>query len=136
MSMLVPNILEVEILTSVLTPALTLKLYSNDKTPVAGDTSSAYTEVTGGGYSSKSLTFANWTITSGDPSVATYNSVQTWTFTGPTDSPATIYGYYVIRVSDGHLMWAERFPSANVPFSTIAGSVIKVLPKFTAQSAK
>ena len=63
MSMLVPNILEVEILTSVLTPALTLKLYSNDKTPVAGDTSSAYTEVTGGGYSSKSPTFANWTIT-------------------------------------------------------------------------
>ena len=131
--MIVPNILEVEILTSVLTPALTLKLYSNDKTPAAGDTSSAYTEVTGGGYTSKALSFGNWDITSGDPSVATYNSVQTWTFTGPTDSP--VYGYYVVRVSDGHLMWAERFPSANVPFSTIAGSVIKVLPKFTAQSA-
>jgi len=135
MTMIVPNILEVEALTTILTPSLLLRLYSNDKTPAAGDTSSAYNEVTGGGYGSKTLSFANWNITSGDPSVATYNSVQTWTFTGPTDSPATIYGYYVVRVNDGHLMWAERFPTANVPFSTIAGSVIKVLPKFTAQSA-
>ncbi len=134
MTLKVPNELEVFILTSTLTPALTMKLYGNDKTPANADTSAAYTEIAGGGYASKPLTFANWGITAGTPSVALYNATQIWTFTGPIDAPGTIYGYFVTRNSDGKLMWAERFPAANVPFSPVNGSVIRVLPRFTAES--
>jgi hypothetical protein len=134
MSLVVPDALEVEILTEKLTPALTLKLYGNNVTPTGASTAAAFTEIAGGGYLAKPLTFANWGIVAGDPSVATYNAIQEWSFTGVINAPGTIYGYFVIRNSDGKLMWAERFPPANVPFSPIAGSVIRVLPKFTAQS--
>lgn len=135
MSLIVPDTIEVEVLTNVLTPALTMKLYSNNFTPAHDSSAASFTEVTGGGYASKPLTFANWAITPGDPSQAIYNALQQWTFTGPTTGPGTIYGYYVTRNSDGKLMWAERFPSGVVPFVTINGSVIKVFPRFTAQSA-
>jgi|SRR5262245_5712025 len=133
MSMKVPNAVEVEVITTLLTPNLTLKLYGNDKTPADGDVAANYTEISGGGYANKPLTFANWTITSGAPSAGSYPG-QTWIFTGPINAPGTIYGYYVTRDSDGKLMWAERFPSANVPFGPVNGSKIVVLPRFTAES--
>lgn len=136
MSLVVPDSTELEVLTSVLTPALTMRLYGNNKIPARGDTVAGYTEIAGGGYVSKALIFANWRLVAGDPSVATYNTLLTWTFTGVINAPATIYGYYVTRNTDGKLIWAERFPAANVPFAPIAagGSIIRVLPKFSAQS--
>jgi len=134
MGLVVPDTVEIVTLNSILGPALTLKLYSNNKIPAGGDTAAAYTEVSGGGYANKPLTFANWVITSGTPSAAQYNALQQWTFTGPTDAPGTIYGYFVIRNSDGLLQWAERFPAGSLPFSPIAGSIIRVLPKFTVGS--
>jgi hypothetical protein len=134
MSLVVPDTIEVEVLTTLLTPALTLRLYSNNATPDHSSSAATFTEVSGGGYANKPLTFANWGIVAGDPSIATYNANQIYTFTGPTDAPGSIYGYYVTRNSDGHLMWAERFPVANVPFIPIAGSQILILPKFSAQS--
>lgn len=134
MGLVVPDVLEVETLNNVLGSPLTIKLYSNNKVPAGGDNAAAYTEVSGGGYASKPLTLANWNIVAGTPSAASYNSVQQWTFTAPTDAPGTIYGYFVIRNSDGKLMWAERFPAAALPFSPIAGSNVRVLPKFTVGS--
>jgi hypothetical protein len=133
MPLVVPDALEVEVLTTLLTPALTMKLYSNNYTPVGGSAAANFTEVAGGGYANKPLTFANWVITSG--SLALYNAMQEWVFTGVTNAPGTIYGYYITRNSDGKLMWAERFPAANVPFTPIAGSIIRVLPRLTAESA-
>lgn len=134
MTLVVPNTFEVEVLTNWVTPALTMRLYSNDVTPSGGSTPGGFTEVTGGGYAAKPLTFGNWTISAGDPSQAVYNATQQWTFTGATGAPGTIYGYYVTRNSDGKLMYAERFPSAVVPFTPVAGSIIKVLPRLTCQS--
>jgi hypothetical protein len=134
MSLIVPNTIEVEVITTQLTPALTLRLYSNNAIPDQSSSAASFTEVAGGGYGALPLTFANWTIASGDPSTGTYNTNQIFTFTGPTNAPGTIYGYYVTRNSDGKLMWAERFPAANVPFIPIAGSQILILPKFSAQS--
>jgi hypothetical protein len=130
----VPDAIEVEVLTTMLTPDLTMRLYSNDKTPANGDTVAAYTEISGGGYLNKPLVFAEWDISGGTPSAAVYDSPQVWIFTGPLDAPNTIYGYFVTRDTDGKLMWAERFPSANVPFSPINGSKIQVLPRITAES--
>src|SRR3982751_2479471 len=113
MSLVVPNAIEVEVLTTLLTPAYTLRIYGNNKTPAAGDVAANYTEISGGGYVAKAITFANWTIVAGAPSLATYTG-QTWIFTAAIDAPGTIYGYYVTRNSDGKLLLAERFPAANV----------------------
>lgn len=134
MPLIVPDALEVEVLNSILTNTLTMRLFSNNKTPVGGDTVAGYTEVAGGGYAAKLLLFPNWTIQAGDPSFGVYNTTQIWTFTGVTNAPGTVYGYYVTRNTDGKLMWAERFPAATLPFSPVAGSLVKVLPKFAAQS--
>lgn len=134
MGMVVPNVVENEILTAALTPALTLRLYSSDTTPIGTTLAAAFIEVVGGGYANKPLIFANWGIIQGNPTTALYNAVQTWTFTGPTNAPAVIYGYYVTRNSDGKLMWAERFAAGVIPFAPILGSIIKVTPRFTAQS--
>jgi hypothetical protein len=133
MSLKVPDAIEVEVLTTLLTPAHTLRLYGNDKTPADADVAANYTEISGGGYANKPLTFANWTITAGAPSSAVYSG-QTWIFTGPVNAPGTIYGYYITRNTDGKLLLAERFPAANVPFSPVNGSKIVVLPKLTAES--
>lgn len=134
MGFVVPNTIEIEVINSLLTPALTLRLYGNNVTPNNLSVTANFTEITGGGYANKPLTFANWNIGGGDPSEAQYGALQNWIFTGPVDAPNTIYGYYVTRNSDNKLMWAERFPAANVPFSPIAGSKIAVLPKFDCQS--
>lgn len=133
MSLKVPNVVEVEVLTTLLTLAHTLKIYGNDYTPVDASVAANFTEIAGGGYVSKPITFANWTITAGAPSLASY-AVQTWIFTGAINAPGTIYGYYITRNSDGHLLLAERFPAANVPFGPVAGSKIIVLPRFSAES--
>lgn len=135
MSQVVPNQLEVEILNTLLNTALTLRLYGNNVTPSGLSTAATFTEIAGGGYAGIPLTFANWNIVSGDPSQASYNAVQKFNFTGAINAPGSIYGYYVTRNSDGHLMWAERFAAALVPFAPVAGSIIQVLPIFTAQSA-
>lgn len=134
MGLVVPDILEIETLNNVLGSPLTLKLYSNNKIPDGGDSAASYTEVAGGGYASFPLTFANWALLSGTPSSATYNAIQQWTFTGVTNAPGTIYGYFVTRNSDGKLMWAERFPAGSLPFSPGAGSIVRILPKFTVGS--
>lgn len=133
MGLVVPDILEIETLNAILGPVLTLRLYSNNKVPAAGDSAASYTEVAGGGYASLPLLFGTWSITAGSPSTGQY-TLQQWTFTGVTNAPGTIYGYYVIRNSDGKLMWAERFPAASLPFSPVAGSIIRIIPKFTVGS--
>ncbi len=134
MPMKVPNSAELEIVNAFLAPALTIRLYGNNKTPADGDVAANYTEITGGNYVNSPLIFANWNIVAGAPTVATYNAVKQWLFNGPVNPPNTIYGYYVTRDSDGKLMWAERFPSANVPFEPVNGSKIVVLPRFSAES--
>lgn len=134
MSIVVPDALELEVINTLLNTALTIHLYSNDKTPDHADTTASYTEVAGGGYASKPLTFANWTITAGQPTTSQYNAVQTWNFTGPTNAPGNIYGYYVTRDSDGKLMWADRFSGLTLPFVPIAGSTVRILPKFNVTS--
>jgi len=135
MSLIVTNVQEVAILNTFLTPALTMRIYGNDRTPAGTDAAADYTEIAGGGYANVPLTFANWTVTGGGPTIALYNAVQQWIFTGAINAPGTIYGYFITRNSDGLLMYAERFPSGSVPFTPIAGSVIRVTPRITCESA-
>lgn len=133
MSLKVPDAIELEVLTTLLTPAHTLRLYGNNVTPADGSVSANFTEISGGGYANKPITFANWSITAGAPTTAVY-TVQTWVFTGAINAPGSVYGYYITRNSDGKLLLAEKFPSALVPFAPVLGSKIVVLPKLTAES--
>lgn len=129
MSIVVPNVGEDIVLQRYLKNGpLTLKLYSNNYTPVEGSTAANFTEVVGGGYGAKTLAAASWAITPGDPTVGLY-AQQTFAFTGPTNAPGTIYGYYVVDASNV-VLWAERFPASVIPFSPIAGSSIRVTPRF------
>lgn len=128
-----PDALELEVLIERLTPAHTLKLYGNDYTPANGSTSANFTELAGGGYINRPLTFAGWTITAGTPTLATYTG-QVWLFTGAVNAPGTVYGYYITRNVDGKLLCADRFPPANVPFLPVNGSKIALLPKISVES--
>lgn len=106
---------------------LTIKLFKNDVTPADTNVAGTYTEASGGGYASKTLTNGSWTVTpSNDPSVATY-AQQTWTFTGALTGGATVYGYYVVN-ADGVLIWAERLGTAYIPAAN--GDELKITPKF------
>jgi hypothetical protein len=129
MSLVIPNVGEEIALDKYLNDEnLTLKLFSNNIVPGEGDTAASYTEVAGGGYASKTLVAGSWTITPGDPSFGLY-LIQIFGFTGPTNAPGTIYGYFVVDASNV-LRWAERLPAANVPFTPIAGSSIRITPRF------
>lgn len=128
MALVIPDITEVAVLTTFLKTAnLKLRLYSNNVTPAETDTAATFTQVTGGGYTEITLVAASWTINSGAPSFGIY-AQQTFTFTGTTTAPSTIYGYYVVNLA-GVLQWAERFPGANVPFNPINGSSINITPR-------
>lgn len=100
------------------TETLILKLYSNNLSPSVDDTASLYTEVSGNGYSSITLTGSNWTIAGGD---AVYPQ-QTWTFTG---AAGTVYGYYVVSATSQDLIFAERFSGAPYTVAN-SGDTIKV----------
>ncbi len=128
-----PQVSQVAMLNSILGKAgavstLTLKLYSNSRTPGLTDVAGDYDEVSGGGYADADLTAANFDVTTGTPSQALYNAFQTWTFTGATDSPGTVYGAYIVD-ANGVLISAELFDTG--PFTPGNGTVIKYKPRIT-----
>jgi hypothetical protein len=124
MTLVIPTASKTKQLQELLNRALTLRLYSNNRVPAAGDTAASYTEVIGGGYAAFSLVYATWAIASG---VATYPS-HDFNFTTATSAPGTIYGYYVTDV-DGALRWAERFEESVLPFTPAVGSLVRVKPR-------
>lgn len=89
---------------------LVYKLFATNVTPAESDTHASYTVAAGGGYADKTLTGASWTVTNGAPTSAAY-AQQTWTFTGALTTNGTVYGYYVLRATDGDLVLAEAFTS-------------------------
>lgn len=106
---------------------LTLKLYTNNYTPLDTSVAGDYTEASGGGYAAKTLTNGSWTVTVGnDPSDAVY-AEQTWTFTGALAGTATVYGYFVID-SDGVLVLGEKFDYSFTPAKN--GDQLRLTPKF------
>lgn len=132
MTLLVSNSGEIAALAYLVNKAspenLVYRLFTNNIAPAEGDTAATYTEAAGGGYASKALTGATWTITAGNPSTAAYPA-QTWTFTGALTAGATVYGYYVTRATTGDLVLAENFS----PFTPAAnGDNIVLTPQITA----
>jgi hypothetical protein len=106
---------------------LTMKLYTNDYTPLDISVAGNFTEASGGGYAAKALANGDWTVAPGnDPSDAVY-AQQIWTFTGALDGGATIYGYFVLD-ADGVLFYAERLATGFTPANN--GDLLKITPKF------
>jgi hypothetical protein len=114
---------------------LTLKLYVNDISPAAADTSVSYTEMSTNAYVAKTLVQENWTTTSvtdpdgGDMAEAVY-AQQEWTF-DDTGGANTIYGYFIVD-EDGDVMWAQRFDTPRVVGEI--GDLLRLTPKKTYRS--
>jgi hypothetical protein len=85
---------------------LTLRLFTNNYTPLDTSTASNFTEAVGGGYTAKALTNASWTESNVAGIEQAAYALQTWTFTGALSGNATVYGYYVTD-ADGVLIYAE-----------------------------
>jgi hypothetical protein len=133
MALVVPNDGEVDALSYYVNKSapqdLVLRLFTNNITPAETDVAATYTEAAGGGYASITLTGASWTVTGGAPSDASY-AQQTFTFTGVLTGNASVYGYYLTRVTSGKIAHAERFSDGPYAIAN-NGDAIKVTPKIT-----
>ncbi len=106
---------------------LTLRLFRNNITPSDTDTAGTYTEASFPGYSAITLTGASWNAASGG--TITYSAQQTFTCTGA--STDDIYGYYVVQVSSGTLLYSER--DASAPFAVRNnGDTLRITPTISA----
>lgn len=105
---------------------LTLRLYTNNYTPVDTSANNAFTDAAGGNYAAITLALNGWTVAANnDPSDGTY-AEQTYTFNGNLTGNATVYGYFVTDANNA-VIWAERFGNAFTP--TNNGDTIKVTPR-------
>ena len=125
-----PQVGQVAILNSMLelsggVSTLTLRLFSNDRTPARTDVLADYNEVIGGGYASSALTNSEFTVTTGTPSQALYSDFVDFTFTGDP-VPNTVYGAYITDANNV-LISAERFDDA--PFLAASGSLVRYKPR-------
>ncbi len=123
----IPNVEEQRIGENYVANALSLRLYSNNVTPDESSSLATFTQVTGGGYAAKSIVSADWTWTPGDPTVGEAPE-QEFAFTGATDAPGTIYGYYLVDTVTGLYIGGERFTASVLPFTPVAGSTIRLTP--------
>ena len=104
------------------TEPLTLRLYTNNYTPIETTVVGNLTEATATGYAAISLTGASWSTTDG---VSDY-AQQTFTFT----AAETCYGYYLTRTTGGELIAAELFSDGPYVVPS-GGGTIKVTPQVT-----
>ena len=104
-----------EFTLGVLTPGnQSLRLFVNDYTPDDTTVLANLTEMSTHGYAAKTLTKTSWVVTAGStgqPASGAY-ATQTWTFTAA--AAVSVYGYHVVDVTSGLLVWVERFASAKV----------------------
>lgn len=105
-------------------------LFQNDWTPAVGDTISAATPASFGGYDGL-RTISGWTSASWSaPRASATADTEVWTADGGSGN--IVYGYYVVD-SLGALAWAERNPLGGFTIS-VAGQTYSVTPTFTRRS--
>lgn len=107
---------------------LIYRLFATNVTPAETDTAGTYTEAAGGGYASKTLAGASWSVSGTAPTSIDF-AQQTWTFTGALTTNPTVFGYYVTRVTDADLILAEAFTSFT---PAVNGDAILLTPHITA----
>lgn len=135
MTLVIPNVGEANMLDNSLKAAapeaLILKCYSNNYDPINSSIHTNFTECSGGGYGSKTLTRAGWnSAVGGSPSSSTYGTAQVFSFTGAV----TVVGYYLVGATSGLIYWAERlYAGAGQAFAN--GDSLTITPKITFASA-
>lgn len=99
-------------------------LYTNSTEPAEGATLSYITEVSGTGYSRKSLIRGDWEVTD---DYAIYGQ-QEWT---AESDWGNVYGYFIATSADnsGYLIFVEHF--SDGPYNMTEGSKIRLYPKVT-----
>ena len=107
----------------------TLRLYTNDYTPVPASVVGSFTEMTTQNYAAKTLTNTSWVVTAIDPEAQAAYAEQSFVFDG-SGGNTTVYGYYLTDNTAGALLWAERFASPQVVPGTLGGT-ISVTPTIT-----
>ena len=131
MALVFPNqgeIISLEAIVNKTAPQdLSLRLYKNNVTPGESDTAATYTVADFTGYANITLTGASWGAAS-----ALGIAYAQQSFTSSADQTAqSIYGYYLVQVTSGLLVYSERF--SDGPY-TIAnnGDIIRITPTITA----
>jgi hypothetical protein len=104
-------------------PNLTLRLYSNNYTPVLDEEVSDFTESGMAGYAAVNLVQGNWTVTDTLGVLAATYPAITFTFTGG----GTIYGYFVTDVAKTLVYWAELGAGGPFIYSSGGGQLIVTL---------
>lgn len=105
---------------------LTLRLFTNNYTPVVTSLNNMFTDAAGGNYAAITLDKNSWTTAlNGNISESTQNE-QTFTFTGNLTGNAAVYGYFITDANNAAI-WAERFGNNFTP--TNNGDTIKITPK-------
>jgi hypothetical protein len=135
MTLVVPNVGEIELLNKMLKAALTvnedytMKLYKNNATPDQNSVATDFTEATFTGYAAKTLLRSNWvsSTTVSNKAQSQYPQ-QSWTCGATGD---TIYGYYMVGATSTILLWAERFTNPRVLTN---GDILNITPVFTLNS--
>lgn len=133
MTILVPSASEkllADFMLGVATPGnQQLKLFVNNVVPDDTFVNASLTEMSTLSYAAKTLTKTSWVNTAGAtafPSTGVYAS-QTFTFTAGT--AVTVYGYWVIDVTTGLMLWAEPFAAPKIVQN--AGDQIIITPQIT-----
>jgi hypothetical protein len=105
-----------------------VKLYTNNQSPVFGNTEANFTEMGAvQGYAYVDLTAGNWVISGSEPSLAAYPQI-TWSFTA--GGPTSLYGYVVLQQTSGKALWAELFTGGPFVVQNL-GDEVKVTPRIT-----
>jgi hypothetical protein len=120
MALVVPDVGEVILLTRIITTENSkLRLFSNDLTPDDDSVIASFTECSGNGYATITLTGSisapTWSVATALGVTTASYAAQVFTMTGAL----TAYGYYVTDNAGTGLLWAERFTGA--PFVIPAG---------------
>lgn len=107
---------------------LKLRLFTNNITPISTHHLTSYEEVSGGGYTEKTLTNGQWLVsTVGNVAQAAYSTEVVWTFSGAIDCAKTIYGYYIADLdASPYLWWAEKLATPFIPATT--GLTLRITP--------
>lgn len=91
---------------------LTLKLFTNNRTPASTDTASSYTEAAGGGYAAITLANGSWTVSLQNGIEQAAYAQQTFTFTGQLTTNPAIYGFFIVD-GNSNLITAQLFTLAD-----------------------
>jgi hypothetical protein len=108
---------------------LTLKLFCNNVTPSDTDTTSTYTECTGGGYTAATLTNGSWVVSQSAGIEQAAYALQSFAFTGALTTNPTVYGYYVIDAAGTpNVIYSQALNSPFTPVNN--GDTLKITPQF------